>query len=410
MRASRALAGLVAVALAASVTAAATAKSRYPVLGVRGVKAGVLVQRYDRQTLRPYGPTLHIAAPAWTWSRSPDGGTVALAGGEQRGVVVFFDVVSLRRTATFRFAPGRPVAVRWVSADRLLLVAVSEAGTVVRLVDPRAPRQLRQVDVPGRLLRGARTREGLALLVGPSEAFGPSRLVLVNGELGLRTVALPRNVAGWSLPPGAETGEAGEVPARMRTPALAVNRLGLRAVVVGADEPVAEIDLGSGAVTYHPVAVRRASRAAKLVTGPDLQAAWLRSGAVAVTGTIYGGLDETTRTLRQTPFGLALLDTGTWEMRVVDPAVRGFVTAGDWLVAAGQGAGITWYDGAGRRRGHVLGARDVTDTAWTGTFGLARSWSEGRSWRVDLGRGRVAAAGDAVPPMFLENEPRAFYG
>jgi hypothetical protein len=58
----------------------------------------------------------------------------------------------------------------------------------------------------------------------------------------------------------------------------------------------------------------------------------------------------------------------------------------------------------------VLGTRDVTDTQWTGTFGLARSWSEGRSWFVDLGRGRVAAAGDLVPPMFLGDEPRAFYG
>ncbi len=410
MHASRVLTGLVVVALAATLTAAATAKTGYPVLGVRGVKAGVLVQRYDRQTLRPYGPTLHIGAPAWTWSRSSDGGTIALAGGEQRGVVVFLDVVSLRRTATFRFAPGRPVAARWVSADRLLLVTVSDSGTVVRLVDPRGPRQLRQVDVPGRLVRGARTKEGLALLTGPSEGFGPSRVVLVDGELGMRTVQLPRNVTGWSLPSGTESGEATEVPARMRAPGLAVNRLGVRAVVVGADEPVAEIDLGSGAVTYHPVVVRRVSRVAKLVIGPDIHASWLRSGNIALTGTMYDGLDETTGNLKQTALGLALLDTVTWETRLVDPAVRTFVTAGDWLVVADQGAGVSWYDSVGRRRGHVLGVRDVTDTAWTGTFGLARSWSEGRSWLIDLGRGRVVAAGDAVPPMFLDSEPRAFYG
>lgn len=408
----RTLTGLLAVALAVTVASVATAKPRFPVLGVRGVSAGVLVQRYDRQTLRPYGSTLRIGAPAWAWSRSPDGGTVALAGGEQYsgGVVVFLDVASLRRTATFRFSQGVPVAARWVAPDRLLLVTVSRSGAVVRLVDPGAPRQLRQVELPGRLVRGARTRKGLAFLLGPSVGFGPSRLLLVDGELGMRSVALPRTTTGWSPAPAAGSGEAGEVPARMRTPALAVDRLGLRAVVVGADEPVAEIDLARAAVTYHPVVLRRTSRAAKLVTGPDLQAVWLRSGNVAVTGTIYGGRDETTGNLRQTPFGLALLATATWGMRIVDPSVRSFVTAGDWLVAAGQDAGVTWYDSAGRRRGHVLGTRDVTDTAWTGTVGLARSWSEGRSWLVDLGRGRVTGAGDAVPPLFLESEPRVFYG
>lgn len=405
---ARALTGLAALAFAVVLAVgAAAAKPGDPVLGVRGVKAGVLVQRYDRQTLRPYGPSLYVGAPAWTWSRSPAGSTIALAGGEHRGVVVFLDVVTLHRTSTFRFASGRPVAARWVTSDRLLLVTVSDSGTAVRLLDPRAPRQLRQLDVSGQLVRGARTRDGVALLVGPSEGLGPSRLVLVDGELGVRTLALPRNATGWSR--RAESG-TGEVVARMRAPALAVSPSGVRAVVVGADEPVAEIDLVSGAVTYHQVNVRRASRRAKLVTGPDLQAEWLRSGAVAVTGTIYGGLDETSSSLRQTPFGLMLLDTRTWATRIVDPVVHSFVTAGDRLVVAGEGAGITWYDVAGRRQGHVLGRRSVTDTAWVGTFGLARSWSDARSWFVDLGRGRAAGAGDAVPPMFLDDEPRAFYG
>jgi hypothetical protein len=404
---ARALIGLAAVALAVVVTAAATAKPRYPVLGVRGVKAGVLVQRYDRQTLRPYGSGLYVGAPAWTWSRSPDRTTVALAGGERRGVVVFLDVSSLRLVSTFRFASGQPVAARWVTPDRLLLVTVSDSGAAVRLIDPRAPRQLRQLDVPGQLVRGARTSEGIALLVGPSEGLGSSRLVLVDGELGVRTLALAHNVTGWLRPADSATGE---VAAHMRAPALAVSPGGVRAVVVGADEPVAEIDLVSGAVTYHQVNVRRASRRAKLVTGPDLQAEWLRSGAVAVTGTIYGGLDETSSSLRQAPFGLMLLDTRTWAPRIVDPLVHSFVVAGDRLVVAGERDGITWYDVAGRRQGHVLGRRSVTDTAWVGTFGLARSWSEARSWFVDLGRGRVAGAGDAVPPMFLDEEPHAFYG
>lgn len=407
---SRALTCVAVVAVAVGFAAAAGAKAPNPVLGVRGVSAGVLVQRYDRQTLRPFGPTLHLGSAAWTWSRSPDGGTVALAGGDERGVVAFVDVASLRRVATFRFAPGRPVAARWLAADRLLLVTEGRSGAVVRLVDPQAPRQLRQVDIPGRLVRGVRTREGVALLTGPKHGFGPARLALVDGDLRVRTIALPRTATGWSLPGAAEAGDPGEVPVRMRAPGLAVDRSGERAVVVGADEPVAEIDLEHGAVTYHPVAVRRLARAAKLVVGPDLQATWLRSGKIAVTGTLYGGLDATTGNLKQTAFGLMLLDTRTWKARVVDPAVRGLVTAGDWLVVAAEGAGLTWFDSAGRRRGHVLGTRDVTDTAWTGTFGLVRSWSEGRSWRVDLRQGRVAAAGEAVPPMFLESEPRAFYG
>lgn len=379
-------------------------------LGLRWVQAGVLVQRYDRATLRPFGTGLRVGANAWTWSRSPDGRTIALAGGQRDrpGVVVFVDVATLRRTGRFRFAPGNPQGLRWVAPGRLLLVTGTETGSVVRLVDPVGRRQVDEVSLPGRLARGARTAEGLALLLGPERGFGPAQLVVLDGLLSMRSVSLTRITVGWEVPQPVGDGSS-ETPARMRVPALAVDPTGTRAVVVGAGEPVAEIDLRTGAVAYHPRLERRPAAAAKSISGPDLSAIWLPGGRVAVTGTVYGGLDATTRMVRQDPFGLVLLDTRTWRSRLA-PGVSGVVRAGPWLVAAGPSGGLDWYDGSGRRRGHLLGRRDVTDSAWIGERGIVRSWSEGRSFLVDLRRARVLGSSNLVPPRFLDVEPPGYPG
>lgn len=368
------------------------------------------MQRYDRATLRPFGPTLRIGANAWSWSRSPDGRTVALAGGQRDrpGVVVFVDVATLRRIGRFRFAAGYPGGLRWVAPERLLLVTGTEAGGSVRLVDPLARRQLDQVSLPGRVARGARTAEGLALLLGPQQGVGPAQLVLVDGSLSVRSVSLTRIRVGWEVPQPVGVGSS-ETPARMRVPGLAVDPTGTRAVVAGAGEPVAEIDLRTGAVTYHPVLERRPAAAAKAISGPNLSAVWLPGEKVAVTGTVYGGLDETTRALRRDPFGLVLLDTRAWRSRLV-PGLSGFLRAGPWLVAPGPAGGLDWYDAGGGRRGHLLGRWNVTDSAWIGERGIVRSWSEGKSFVVDLRRGRVLGGTDLVPPLFLDVEPAGFPG
>lgn len=408
----------IAVAILSSATAGAAA-SPLSVLGLRWVPGGVLVQRYDPATLQPSGRGLRIGANAWAWSRSPDGRTVALAGGQQDrpAIVVFVDTPTLRRMGRLRFAPGGPAGMRWLAPDRLLLVTSTESGSVVRLVDPTELRQLAQIALPGRLARGARTRDGLALLLGPQQGFGPAQLVLVDRALSVRSVPLARIEVGWEVPQPAADG-SGETPARMRVPGLAVDPTGTRAVVVGAGEPVAEIDLGSSAVAYHPQLERRLALAAKSISGPELSATWLPGGKVAVTGTVYGGLDATTRMIRQDPFGLVLLDTRTWRSRLAARGVAWVVPAGGWLFSAGLKGGLDWYDANGVRRGHLFGTRKDLDWAWAGERGIARSSEQRRSFLLDLRRGRVlriiddgqSAGSPDGPPLFLDVEPAGFSG
>ena len=408
----KALAGAAALVVIGTAASTAAAKPRSPVLGVlQQAHGGVVVQRYDRATLRPYGAKVRLPAPVWTWSRSPGGTTIGLLGGGQRTTVALLDAVSLRRIAMRRLERvGNPFALRWVAPGRLLLASASATEVVVSLLDAATLEELESRRIPGRLMRAERTRAGIAFLLGPQRGFGISRLGLVDGNLAIRTVPLSRIRSGFAYPPENAPGVSGAVLGRLRSPALAVDRFGAKAVVVGLDEPVAEVDVERGTVAYHVVAARTTALGAKLLRGPDLQARFLRSGDVAVTGTINEGVDAATGAPLQTPFGLAILDTRAWNMRIVDPAVEYVIRAGDWLVATGRSAGITWFDAVGRRRGHALGARNVTDTAWTGTTGLVRSWEEQRTWRIDLSTGLVVGAGDLRPPLFLDAEPRSLWG
>jgi hypothetical protein len=201
--------------------------------------------------------------------------------------------------------------------------------------------------------------------------------------------------AGRERPP-ADPADEDAATVVLRSPGLAVDRAGNRAFIVGEGEPVAEVDLASGAVSYHPLALRVPARAAKSISGPTLSAEWLGNGLLAVTGTIYGGIDESTHLIRQTPVGLRIVDTGTWSVRTSDPAVSWIVRSGPWLVATPNGGGLRWFDLHGTPRGQLFGTRRVGDRALLGSRMLVRAGAEPRTLLVDLAAGRVVGA--APPP------------
>src|SRR5207253_3469117 len=113
-------------------------------------------------------------------------------------------------------------------------------------------------------------------------------------------------------------------------PALAVDPSGKRAAVVGSGGLVAEVDLDTLAVAYHPQAARSPARAGKAFEGWHRDALWLPNGTLAVTGmdyqwTVKNGAEE----MSGTPAGVTLVDTRQWTSRVVDDGASSLARAGD---------------------------------------------------------------------------------
>jgi hypothetical protein len=154
----------------------------------------------------------------------------------------------------------------------------------------------------------------------------------------VRSVGLPDILSG-NEPAGSVT--------RTWDPGLAVDRSGDRAFVVQADAPVAEVDLATFEVRSHALE----PGAADAVQGPTRHALWLGRGMLAITG-------SDARRRGETPAGLTLVDTRTWESRMVHARTSDAAFASGTLLAysfTSSGSGLTGYSVRGRRRFHLYG-------------------------------------------------------
>jgi hypothetical protein len=182
----------------------------------------------------------------------------------------------------------------------------------------------------------------------------------------------------------------------MRTRGLAVDPATRRAYVVGADEPVAEVDLRTLHVTYHALApVRSLQARAKDIRGPYRTATWLGDGVLAVTGTNArrrpGGGP------RFEPVGVHLIDTRSWRRRTLAPQARWFAVSGQALVVPlATTLAVFGPDGVERLR--VPGR-----FGWVQAVdGRAYAWQEGGSILVvDLGTGATSAVAVDRPLTLL---------
>ena len=114
---------------------------------------------------------------------------------------------------------------------------------------------------------------GLAVALGPHEGVGPLRILLLDPNGGIRTITLN------GIESGANYAEHG---GRVLTPAITVDHDGGRMYVVAARGLlVAEVELDSGAVSYHSLGAS-ASKGNIDVWSRD--AAWIGDGRIAVTG------------------------------------------------------------------------------------------------------------------------------
>ncbi len=380
----------------------AAQSAQRPLLGVQADRGKpVTLRRLDGATLRAVGAGVPLRGHGQAWSFSPDGSQLVLGS---RGVATlgspltrasppslrFVDVRRMRvlRDVKLRGEAGFLHATAWLARNRLvvLLNDTRTARARLLLVDPAAGTVLRRRSLErGRMVMGGeRTADELLLLLAPGRQIGAAKLVAVDRELRLRAAVLDRIRAG-----SAQRGSGEDFVLARREPGLAVDAAGERAYVVGADEPVASVDLRRLGVTYlEASAERQPQLRQKSLEGPEREAVWLPNGLLAVSGETYAGLAE--RRLVSEPAGLQLVDTQTGQARLLDPQARSVLRLGRRLVTAGADRGIVGYDLGGTRRYTALEDRKIVWLQAAGTRLVAQS-DVGTVAVLDAVSGRVLA-------------------
>jgi hypothetical protein len=170
-----------------------------------------------------------------------------------------------------------------------------------------------------------------------------------------------------------------------------VDVAGNRAFVIGAGEPVAEVDLGTLAVTY-----QGGSRTiTKLFDGPVRAATWLPNGTIAVTGFDGHVTTDATGVVTETDVasGLVILDPGDWSSRMVDPNASAVAVSGSTLLAYSwlSSNGISAYDLDGTPLVRALNGWSVGGAQLGGgaAFVYATNGNGYQFVAVDLGSGHV---------------------
>jgi hypothetical protein len=353
------------------------------------------------------GRSIVVGSPL-TWTLSPSGRRVALV---YRRDIRIVDTARMRVVGHFRgLWEGSTVA--WPTADRLLVIG---GATIQGLANGRTVWE-RFLDGP--VVAWKPSADGIVALLSQNGAIGPTELATFSAPGDVKRVTLDRVASGMIFPIG---DPSTPVTGRTRMPGLAVDTTAGRAYVVGAGEPVAEVDLTTMAVSYHelshPVSLLgrvhdwlepRAS--AKGASGPFRSASLLPGGMIAVSGSdsrawvdADGNMVETS-----TPAGLQLIDTKDWSVRTLDRTASaaasregvlfGFGSAWDTRVREATGRGLDVYSAGGVPLYHLFGADAVDDVQAVG--GRAYVEHEGSTAVVDLGEGRVVGASRGGHPAW----------
>ncbi|HET7647980.1 MAG TPA: hypothetical protein VFK17_05370 [Gaiellaceae bacterium] len=352
-----------------------------PQYGIVGPAPAALA-RIDPRALRPVaGRRVQLDGHGTGWSFSPDRSQIVLGATVSKAELRFVDLRRMRPLGDIAVArDGSVFATTWAGPSRVLAVVLTPGccglgDTTVVAVDARSRRVLWRRDLDGSLQAGAQFRRSLALVLGPpGRRLGPSRLALIGPDGRVRHARLDQIRSG-------SRAEGGRDPARFLVhqwnPGLAVDPKGARAFVVQAAAPIAEIDLRTLDVRYHPLAEPisllgrlhdwlEPKAQAKAEEGPTRQALWLGNGLLAVTGSdTQASTGASGEQQWATPAGLKLIDTLTWSVRTLDRTTTRATVAAGTLIAYGllwdsrsqrfSGTGLIGYTLDGDRRYHHYG-------------------------------------------------------
>lgn len=359
------------------------------VLAIVGTGSSARLGYVDPASLQLVGRSTQVGYYSWPAARSPDGSQLALARNNPGGI----RIVDLRRMRTVRAfkEPDGVSALAWVAPRRILVLS---EGLPVLAVDPVSGRRLWWHDLATFPEAVARSAGGFVLLSPPDDyedVIGPSTLTTVSPGGVVRSVVLDRIVTGNHVP-GSDNPEGSQ-----RIAGLAVDAAGNRAFVVGAGEPIAEVDLGTLAVSYHG----GTRTITKLLDGPFRSATWLPNGTIAVTG--YDGHVGRDSGETETPAGLTIVDPATWTSRAVDADATSVALIDDMLVSYSWFAdtGLSLYGLDGTPRGRALSGWTVQylQTGGGTAFATASDGNGEQLAVVDLASGRVLG----IRPSSLAN-------
>ena len=386
-------AGLVAVPQAPAQDTSAEA----PLLRMRDGHNSDLLFRLNPRTLQQEGRPIRTFRGGTDLEMSPDGARLAFAdGAHPRGRrrarsarIHFVNVAGWRSMGVARVGRHGWLTVGWVSRHRVVAVAGEGFGRQRLIwVDARTRKVVARRAYSGWTVNTLPVPGGAALVLGPEEGVGPIRILVLDPNGGVRTISVDGIKAG---------ADYAERSGQVLTPAVTVDPEGGRLYVVAARGLlVAEVDIASGAVAYHPLG---ASASKGNIGVWWRQAVWAGDGRIAVTGDHWPR--PRGRVFRgPVPFGVRMIDTRTWSIATLDPRPDTMHVAQGAVLAAGtrffdprrgrpKNTGLLGFDETGRRAFTRFRGRPVTLLGSRGGLGYVWIRRMRTAHVIDLDSGRT---------------------
>jgi hypothetical protein len=331
---------LTAVAVPAAPAAAQQSPADVPLVRMRDGHGSDLLFRVNPRTLQEVGRPIRTFRGGSDLKLSPDGTRLAFAdpssGGRRRvrgARIHFVDIAAWRSMGVARIGPQGWVTMGWVSSDRV--VALAEASGRQRLlwVDADSRKVVARRAYSGWTVNSLPVAGGMAVVLGPQEGVGPLRVLVLDPSGGVRTIRVDGIEGGASY-----ARRNGQV----LTPGVAVDdETGRLYVVAARGLLVAEVELVSGAVSYHSLG----ASASKGNVGVWWRTAvWAGDGRIAVTGNTWPPVRRGRAFNGPVPFGVRTIDTASWTIDTLDPRPDSMHVAGGTVLATGT----RWFDGSRR--------------------------------------------------------------
>ncbi|MBA3243579.1 MAG: hypothetical protein H0T61_00180 [Actinobacteria bacterium] len=354
-------------ALALALPASGGGEARY---GLSGSQADATLSQVDPATLRPVGRPLRVGVFNADRAFSPDRSTLALVS-QERPVLRFVDLGGMRTTGQVTLADeGEVQWLRWTPSGLVALVDLARGSKLVWL-DPSTRKVTRTLRYRGELVDPRLASGRIVAVEWPSGRVGPVRLNVIDADGQARSTRVDRIAGGWQ--------RRGKEVVRMAEPGLAVASDGERAWLADRDGEICAVELDSLAV--HCNAVRTLAKNGSPWSRRQLKV--VAPGTLALSG--WEKLTAGPRAAR--PIGLWLVDTSTWERRLLDREIDSFRAAAGVVVGVRRN-GVTAYGSDGARRYGLEEPLQLGVLTTTGPY-LYVPRTDGRTVVADLASGRV---------------------
>ena len=364
-----------------------------------------LLFRLNPRTLQQVGRPIRTFRVGAGLGFSPDNRRIAYSGSSLgrsgiRSGIHFVDLATWRSLGKVRLGRFEPASVAWVSPDRVLTATQESASRLhLRWIDLRTKKVVLRRRLSGWAMDWVPVPGGLVLPLMPREGLGALRLAFADPWGDLQTIELD----------GIRAGSNSDDPGgRFLTPAVAADPNSGRVYVLAARGLLAaEVDLASGAVSYHSLG---ASASKGNVDIWWRTAAWAGDGRIAVTGARWLPMEGRRAPDGPLPFGLRIIDVRRWSIATLDPRSFTMQVAGPTLLATGTrwsddgrrsvSTGLLAFDQDGRRLFTRFRGRPVSLLGSRGELGYAWIRRTRTAHVIDLNSGRTLHAirtGNRIP-------------